>query len=273
MGITKQEGGIVLPKGGNDIDMSELEKEFELEMEETEEKEREEPVDEKELEEEFEKQAEFEREEPEEEFEEVEEKFPGYAERFYELSQREFESEAEVDNEVNSLLNEMERDFFFKGLWKKVKKAGKGLLKKGLKLAEGLPSFQAIKGITSLARGDLKGLLGSLAKTGLGAVVPGGGVALKALGFESSEDPEANREAWENYVDLSRRAFENLARNLEMNADDPLVASRIANEAFQTALREVSTAAPSAVSQGKRYRVIRVRPGERIVIKGVKNQT
>lgn len=259
-----------MPEGGNDIDMSELEREVELEMEEPEEKEREEPVEEKELEEEFGKLAEFEREEPEEEFEEVEEKFPGYAERFYELSQREFESEAEVDSAVNTLLNEMERDFFFKGLWKKVKKAGKGLLKKGLKLAEGLPAFQAIKGITSLARGDLKGLLGSLAKTGLGTVIPGGGVAMKALGFEASEDPEANREAWENYVDFSRRAFENLARNLEVNADDPLVASRIANEAFRTALREVQAKAPSTVSQKKRRRVILVRPGEHVVIKGVK---
>ncbi|HLB69767.1 MAG TPA: hypothetical protein VJJ51_01855 [Candidatus Methanoperedens sp.] len=243
-------------------DMSELEKEFELEMEE-------EPVDEKELEKEFEDLTELE-EEPEEEFEEVEEKFPGYAERFFELSSREFESESEVDDAVNGLLNEMERDFFFKGLWKKVKKAGKKLIKKGLKMAKGLPAFQAIKGITSLARGDLKGLLGSLAKAGLGAVVPGGGAilpALKALGFETSEDEDANRDAWRNYVEVSREAYEYLASNLEENADDPLIASRLANEAFQTALKGASAAAPSAASPKRPYRVIHVRKGDRVLIK------
>jgi len=263
-----------LPKDVNDMDMSELEKEFELEMEEEpEEKElEEEPVGEKELEQEFEEMAEFEEEEPQEELEEVEEKFPGYAERFYELSTREFESEAEVDDAVNTLLNEMERDFFFKGLWKKVKKAGKGLLKKGLQLAKGLPAFQAIKGITSLARGDLKGLLGSLAKAGLGAVVPGGAAvlpALKTLGFEASEDPEANREAWGKFVNVSERAFESLAENLNYEADNPLAASQLANDAFRKALSEVRTTAPSVKSQMKKYRVIKVRTGDRLKIIGV----
>ena len=64
---------------------------------------------------------------------EIGEEAGDYAERFYELSEREYESELEVDEEVNGLLNEMERDFFFGGLKKRLKKAGKGLLKKGLK--------------------------------------------------------------------------------------------------------------------------------------------
>lgn len=79
-----------MPEDGNDIDMSELEREVELEMEE-------ELVEEEELEKEFEVLTELEGEEPEEEFEEVEEGTKDYAERFYELSTREFESEAEVD--------------------------------------------------------------------------------------------------------------------------------------------------------------------------------
>src|SRR3990172_5753841 len=117
---------------------------------------------------------------------------------------------------------------------------------------------------------DLKGLLGSLAKAGLGAVVPGGGAilpALKALGFETSEDEDANRDAWRNYVEVSREAYEYLASNLEENADDPLIASRLANEAFQTALKGASAAAPSAASPKRPYRVIHVRKGDRVLIK------
>jgi len=264
-----------MPKNVNEKDMSELEKDFELEMEE-EPVEKEEPIEERELEEEFERVAELKEERPEEEFEEIEEREEpaDYAERFYELSLREFESEAEVDDAVNKLLNEMEREYFFKGLWKKLKKGGKWLLKKGIKLAKGLPVFQAVKGITQLARGNLKGLLGSLAKAGLGAAVsaiPGGAAilpALKAIGFEVAEEPEQNQEAWRNYDLLCREAFDHLASNINEKADDPIEASRLATEAFQSALKKVSTQKPYIVEKGKRYRV-QVRKGDVVIIEGI----
>ena len=246
-----------MPKQTNDSDMSDVEREFELEMEE-------EPTEDREL---------------EREFEEIEEESADdYAERFHELSQRQFEAESEVDDAVNGLLNEMERDFFFKGLRKKLKKAGKGLLKKGLKLAKGLPAFQAVKGITQLARGDLKGLLGSLAKAGLGAAisaVPGGAAilpALKALGFEAAEDdPEANKEAWRNFVGVSREAFDSLAQNLHEQADDPLEASRLATRAFQEALEKGRARVGGLRTVDKATRIVRVRKGEtvKVIIEGI----
>ncbi len=265
-----------------DINMSDLEKEFELELEKGEEEidERElekgeEEIDERELEEEFENiEPELEKEGKEEEEpveKELEEKITDYGDRFYELSQREFESEVEVDDAVNRLLTEMERDFFFKGLWRKIKKGGKWLLKKGLKLAQGLPVLKSVKMITQLARGDLKGLIGSLAKAGLGAAisaVPGGAVALpalKALGFEATEDPERNRAAWHNFSRFSYEAYNNLATNLNERADDPLEASRLATDAFRTALNKTRISAP----RKKRYRVIHIRKGEHLIIKRV----
>jgi hypothetical protein len=92
----------------------------------------------------------------------------GFAERFYELSLREGESELELAREVDTLLREMEHEYFFKGLLKKVKGAGKSLLKHAAKAAGGaLPIGNLAKIATSLARGDMRGMLGSLANTAL----------------------------------------------------------------------------------------------------------
>ncbi len=258
-----------MQKDINESGMSELEREFELELEEElEEKEFEEKLEgEKELEEEFEELAELE-EEPREELER-EEEYGDYADRFYELSLREFEFESEVDDAVNELLAEMEQDFFFRRLARGIKRRAKKLLRKGIKLAKGLPVFQAVKGITQLARGDLKGLLGSLAKAGLGAAisaVPGGAAilpALRGLGFKETDIPEENREAWNNFVNLARDAFGHLVENLNENADDPVVASQLATGAFQAALKKSPI---RTTATGRRRRIIRAKKGDIIVV-------
>jgi hypothetical protein len=206
-----------------------------------------------------------------------------YAERFYELSQRGYESEYEMEGDVSQLVNEMEQEFFFGGLAKRLRKAGRGLLKKGLRYAAGkIPALQALQGLTQLTRGNLKGMLGSLAKAGLASAIPGGAVALpalKALGFEASEDPEANREAWQNYAEVSREAFEQLSDTLHENADQPMEASRLASTAFQTALKNVqsrlgATGRGTMIGYGRpvagqRIPVIRLRRGERVIIRAV----
>lgn len=209
-----------------------------------------------------------------------------YAERFYELSEREFESEAEADSAINGLLTEMEREYFFGSLKKafnKVKRvAGRvsrspigGLIKKGLAAAGGsIPAFQALKGMTALMQGDMRGLLGAMAKSGLGAALPGAApflpAAMKGLGFEAGVSPEENREAWNNFAQVSREAYENLANNVNERADDPLEASRLANLSFQQALRNAPRAqgqrARGTGARGAR-RVIHARPGEVIVIR------
>lgn len=51
-----------------------------------------------------------------------------FAERFYELGQREFKSELEVDRALTGVLNEMEREYFFGRLVKGVKRLGKSKL-------------------------------------------------------------------------------------------------------------------------------------------------
>jgi hypothetical protein len=259
-------------------DMSELEREFELEMESDEE-----AGQDEELEGEWEEETGSDEETDEEAGQEWEtgSTEPGsYADRFYELSQREFESESELDDEVRELLNNMERDFFW-GKWKrKLKKMGGRLVKRGLgQLAGKLPGFKGLQAVTQAARAALKGNLGGLAKSALTAALsahPAGAAALpalKALGFESSEDSERNHEAWENYVEVAREAFDNLGRNLDERAADPLEASRLASSAYQAAVRNVQARARTNEGRGRDHRTrtmrIQVRRGQRIIIEGI----
>lgn len=260
----------------NETDMSELEREFELEMEGDE--------GESTPDEELESDWEAERANDEEADEESDEEWESesveagdYAQRFYELSQREFESESELDDDVRGLVNEMERDFFWKGWKKRLKRVGGRLLKRGLgQLAGRLSGFKGLQALTQAARGALKGNLGGLAKTALTAALsahPAGAAALpalKALGFEATEDSERNREGWENYVEVAREAFDHLGRNFDERAVDPLEASRMASTALQTGLRKVQAKVASAgggrPSSRRRRRVIRARKGDKIVI-------
>ena len=211
-------------------------------------------------------EREFEEEVKEKEFPEEKELDP-FAENFYKLSGRTFETETELDNAVNGILNEIERDYFFKGLFKKTKKAGQSLLQKGLKTFKGVSAFQAAKGITQLARGNLKGTLATLAKAGLkGAQGPTGVGAsnlpvLNALGFETGE--EGNREAWQNFTNVCKESFDYLARNLSEKADDPLEASKLASEAFGAALKKVKSERLS-VSKQRTGKMVE-RTGQKVV--------
>jgi hypothetical protein len=254
-----------------DTDISELEREFELEMDNFESDEEYKTDEEFEMDEEFEAMSDLEIEDATEgEYENA----GDYAERFYELSQRSYESVSELNEEVDGILNEMERDFFWRGAKNFLKKKAKGLVSKGLKFAAGqIPAFKALQGITQLTRGNLKGFLGSLANAGLASAIPGGAAilpALKTLGV--SPGGEMEREAWDNFVEVSREAYQNLAQNLHENADNPLEASRLANNAFQTAVKKVqsrvqATRSPRGAGAGRRRRVIYLGPDEELVIR------
>jgi hypothetical protein len=268
-------------------DMSELEREFELEMDNDSELEMDDDfefeayrTDEDSEADEYEYDSEYE-EEPEGEFEWLESNDSDYAERLFELSQREFESESEIDEAVNEILDDMEREYFIGGLFKKAKNAAKKLAQKGMTLAKkagiNLPSLDALKSMLGPVSGLLKGNLGTLIKPALKAALsahPAGMAALpalKALGFESSEDMGENREAWNRYASVAREAFEHLAENINENADNPLEASRLANGAFQKALKGTQGSHQSSNyrrrSGKKNVRRIYLSPGEVIVIK------
>ena len=268
--------------------LSELEAEYELEMDtelENEDEfesdyEYENETDEGEYEDSGDYESDYELDE-EGEYEVSDSENSSFAERLYELSQMELESESDLDQEMEAIVDNMAEHFSFR----KLKKFGKGFLKSRLgKLAmSGIPGAAAIKGVSQLLKGDLKGLAKSAMSLhpGLAMAMP----ALNALGFEA-DDPDANREAWDNYVEVAQEAFENAAANLNATAADPMVAHDLAKNAFRKAVRNVSARVsagrrpgfrgargvavrPIAGSSGRprgRKRVVHLRPGEYLVV-------
>jgi hypothetical protein len=218
-------------------DKSDIEKEFEEDLKEEEERL---SPEEGELEGEFEEELEGE-EWPKKRA------IDPFAEKFYELSSRTFKTKTELDAAVNGILNEIERGYFFKGLLKKTGKSGKALLKKGLETFRSVSAFQAAEGITQLVRGNLKGTLSTLAKSGL--KVRAGAAALPVLGTLGFEPGETNRDAWQNFVNVCKESFDYLAMNLDKNADDPLEANKLASEAFGDALKRVKSELKRASEQ------------------------
>jgi hypothetical protein len=180
-----------------------------------------------------------------------------------------------LDSEVTNILNDMEREYFWGALKKRLKKGAKGLLSKGLKLAKGkLPVFKVLQSMTQLARGDLKGLLGSLAKAGLASAVPGGAVALpalQALGFEAGQDQQDERAAWDNFARVAQESFEYLAENLTPDADQMQEAHRLAYASFRAARPNLRTRfpyrPPAPGSNQRGVHRITLRPGEIAVIR------
>jgi hypothetical protein len=210
-----------------------------------------------------------------------------YVDRFMEIAAREFESESEVDQAMNETLNDVASEYLFGSIWKKAKKFGKrlaknkivgSLVKKGLSVASG--QFPALKAAMQLAKGNLQGALLNLGKQALGTVVPGSTAALGALsslGITPGGEGEAERESWENYVQLSREAFEHLANNVTPTANQPVEANRLAANAFQHAVKRAQSRTGGGVRHGAGRRVGRstgrvvhyqLRPGEKIVITG-----
>ncbi|HUS05350.1 MAG TPA: hypothetical protein VMZ52_03590 [Bryobacteraceae bacterium] len=258
--------------------LSELEREFELDMAESGELE----IDASGESGEFETDDEFEGAEDSELEEDSESddsragsgsgEFEGdYAERLYELSQREFESPDEASEAVDGVLNEMYENFL--GLSKVrnyIKKKGAKLLKTGMRIASHHPAFGLLKNV--LAGKNLTQVLSSLGQTALSASPMGAALlpALKSLGFPGG-NPEEQKEAWSNFVDVAREAYTDLAENLNEAADQPFESAQLATRSLKRGVEKVlqrrrngyrGRGAVSA-SGGKILR-IRVRPGQRI---------
>lgn len=198
----------------------------------------------------------------------------GFADRLAELSMA-HESGEDVDERLREVVDDMEREYFFKGLARRLSRAGKGLLRKGLRIAGNLPAFKAISGLSQLARGNLKGMLSSLAKSGLQAVasaVPGGAMALPALQSLGVLPGEAADPDWARFNEIAERSFNHLARNLDEATPNPVAAAQQASSALAAGVRGVGAATRftgggggGARRSGRTVRVV-LRPGDRLVV-------
>lgn len=193
---------------------------------------------------------------------------PGsYDARLFEISRRSYEFD-EKERAVADILDEIERDYFFKKAFKKLRGL-KGLVRKGLKVAGKVPGVQGLPGfkaVTQLARGNMKGVLGALAKDALNTWAPGSGALaapiLGAVGLKEG-GPAVQREFWRRYAEVAKESFSNLAENMTDDIDDMQVASRLAAESFQSALAGVSDSKATAVAS---RRSLKARRGDVLVI-------
>jgi hypothetical protein len=197
-----------------------------------------------------------------------------FAERLYELSLSSADSELELSHEVDNIVREMEQEYFLKrlrGLGKRLKKAGGSLVKTAVSAASAaLPIKNVAQLATSLAKGDMGGLLKSLASTAmsvaskhpaLAAAMP----ALKALGFEGG-----GAQPWKNFTAMAKDAYGQLASSVESEALTPSNAHRTAQRALRGALVRTRARASrhgGARSTGKRKRVVTLSRGDVLVVR------
>ena len=213
-----------------------------------------------------------------------------FARRLYELSTRSYESEYELDEEVDRALDAVEDEFMVKRMHRKKKRGKrKGLFKKILstgakivgKIASKTPIGSLIKAGTSLVRGNIKGALGNLAKAAVGAVLPPGvgtvaTAAMDALsgGEDGGEEGEIRRggrrkRAIRRVARIARDTYREVADTLPEDFDHPLVASEVAGKAVRKAMIKNGVRSPGkADGIPQQRRVIKLRPGEKVVIIG-----
>jgi hypothetical protein len=192
-----------------------------------------------------------------------------YGDRFYEIAQREAETEWEIEERVGEVLDDIEREYFFRAL--KRSRFLKGLAQKALNVAKThIPALQAIQGVTQLARGNLKGALGALAKTAI-SMHPAGAAALqgmRALGFKGEAGEPADRDTWQRFAEFAQEAYEELARRTTLEVDNPAVAANTAHAALQTAMAKTYGGGVDGGNRSRKtVRKITIGPGEVVILR------
>lgn len=188
---------------------------------------------------------------------------PAFTDRLYAVLNGNHESELEFEQDINEVLHEMEKDYFWGGLKKKFRKFKKsGLFATLKKIADKTPLGSTIKQYTALARGDIKGMLKGLAGQALTAMVPGGAVAKQLLNLEvpvSHSNPLKNAQVINT---VAKRTYTNLINQMApINSPNQLNQMRsMGKNAFNRAWGQIG-------SKSNHTRQIVLKRGERIIIK------
>lgn len=213
-----------------------------------------------------------------------------YARKLNEISMREFENEPDLESALDRAIGGMEEEYFLQRV-KRKRKHGKGksifgnILKAGArivgKVASKLPVAGLVKAGTSLVRGDVRGALKNLGKAAVGTIGtailgPAGGAlassAVDALaGNKDGEVRQRRRRAIRRVARITRDAYKNLADDLPPQIDDPYVAHEVARKAVRKAMVRHGlgpNARPAAEPGREGRRIVRLRPGETLVIRG-----
>jgi hypothetical protein len=189
-----------------------------------------------------------------------------YEQRLYNALNNEYESNYEMEQAVDGILYEMEIEYFWKP-FKKVWNKYKGTIGKAVK---NFVPGDALKALSSLAGGDLRGLLkNDLVKRGLSmaanAVAPGmGGMVAGALLNREAESFGSLRNKAAGYVNMARNAYQTLAANMPRlkPGDIPGQLSALSKMALGKAQQAIGGGEQVAGNK----RIIALPPGARVIV-------
>lgn len=183
----------------------------------------------------------------------------GFAERFHELAVRSREGDEDALAEADSLLREMEAEYFLGGVLKRV---GSGIAK----VAKQLPQAKLVQGLAKVAGGALRGNLLSLAQAALSShpAIAAAMPALRALGFGKLAG--GGPDAWKNFAGAAKSAFTNLRGNFAKAGRDAVAATRLAQRSFEQAMDEAKSRGAGSAGRAP-LRVVTLRPGERLLVR------
>jgi len=195
-----------------------------------------------------------------------------YEDRLYAALSGEHENSFEMEQEVDRVLYEMQKDYFFKGLSNFVKKKS-GIFKKLSGIAKQFIPGGTLASLAKLAGGDLRNLLKSdLLKKGLtmaaNAALPGvgGAVAGALLNKETPSGVDAARAQAQQAVNVAKDAYQNMAKLLP-NLQPGNVSGQI-NRFSRQALAAARGRHARRFGGGRRAKqVIHIRPGATVVVK------
>lgn len=205
--------------------------------------------DEFESDEEFEADEEYDADnESDDEFEAFEETdYAGYSRDGIYDRDREFEhriynaminhrdNELGLEMELDVVLHEMERDYFFGAAKKWLKKKGLRTLKK---FAKNLPITGALKAVSSLARGDIRSLLkNKLLQAAAGFIPVAGPLVSKAMGIAGSLSGAASdaKSKIKEAIQIGKDAYQDLAESVP-EAQNEFEVRRYARTALRNAV-------------------------------------
>lgn len=201
--------------------------------------------------------------------------------RLYELFTNNYESDFEFENDFNEIMHEMERDYFWGGLKKKLG----GLAKKGLSAGlKALPIEDKWKKmIGGLAKGQLPSM-SSLIKTlgpKLAQFIPGvGPIASTAMGamMNSEVSPQNQaKQAAQNTVALAKQTYSNFANGLANKVAPSNNINQLRGQVQNVAQNAIKSAHNTVRLGSTKYRYVRVnrkvedttvqgKPGKKVTI-------
>ncbi len=192
-----------------------------------------------------------------------------YEQRLYEVLSSGSDNEMEMEHEVDRILHEMEQDYFWGSVGNFLKKKGAGLIKK---YAGKLPFGGALKAISSVARGDIRGGLKNLMNDGMFkqaiSFLPGGSLVSKGMdvanGMMNNETAlPISKQKVNQIVAVGKQAYQNLASSISQatNVND---VKDLGKKAVQQAVQMTKT--QQSPMRGKHRVRVPIKPGSIVTV-------